>query len=429
VSLSSASGCISSQKQDKEQCSYRTRLRITQKIVLFGVKSINIVNKYIFRELIFPFLNSLFFLTFVFLMTRIPEIANMVMNYNVQISSILIMIVFTLPRFLEFTIPMSVTISILLTIMRMSGENEILALKAAGLSLYKLLPPVLVFCFLGMILTLWMTLVALPWANLSIRLKNIELARSGIDMVLQERQFNSQIDNLMIYVSHADINNHTLKDILIEDRRTKGVVSISAAPSGKLIHKKNSLVYTLRLYNGIINQVNFEQGSVNNIQFENYDITIDLTAMGSDGDKITKQFDEITLIELIRRIRTGIKNKASLNEALMELNEKFSVPFACLSLGLLAFSLGTQSTSLKRSSGFSMGMIFFLLYYFLLAAGWSAGETGAYPPFIGMWMPNIVLGSAGIYLLIRNAKDKPVKMPQFVVNHASALKQRLLRSV
>jgi lipopolysaccharide export system permease protein len=393
------------------------------------VKSINIVNKYIFRELVFPFLNCLFFLTFVFLMTRIPEIANMVMNYNVQISSILIMIVFTLPRFLEFTIPMSVTISILLTIMRMSGENEILALKAAGVSLYKLLPPVLVFCLMGTILTLWMTLFALPWANLSIRLKKIEFAQSGIDMALQERQFNYQIDNLMIYVSHADIKTHTLKDILIEDRRTKGVVSISAAPSGELIHNKNKMVYTLRLYNGIINQVNFEQGSVNNIQFENYDITIDLTAMNRAGGKITKEFDEINPIELIRRIRTGIKDKTSLNEALMELNEKFSVPFACLSLGLLAFSLGIQSTSLKRSSGFSMGLLFFLLYYFLLAAGWSAGETGAYPPFLGMWMPNMVLGSAGIYLLIRNAKDKPVRMPQFVVNHASALKRRLLRSV
>ncbi|MDA3790411.1 MAG: LPS export ABC transporter permease LptF [Desulfobacula sp.] len=393
------------------------------------MKSINIVNKYIFRELVFPFLNCLFFLTFVFLMTRIPEIANMVMNYNVQISSILIMIVFTLPRFLEFTIPMSVTISILLTIMRMSGENEILALKAAGVSLYKLLPPVLVFCLMGTILTLWMTLFALPWANLSIRLKKIEFAQSGIDMALQERQFNYQIDNLMIYVSHADIKTHTLKDILIEDRRTKGVVSISAAPSGELIHNKNKMVYTLRLYNGIINQVNFEQGSVNNIQFENYDITIDLTAMNRAGGKITKEFDEINPIELIRRIRTGIKDKTSLNEALMELNEKFSVPFACLSLGLLAFSLGIQSTSLKRSSGFSMGLLFFLLYYFLLAAGWSAGETGAYPPFLGMWMPNMVLGSAGIYLLIRNAKDKPVRMPQFVVNHASALKRRLLRSV
>ncbi|WP_457554160.1 LPS export ABC transporter permease LptF [Desulfobacula sp.] len=393
------------------------------------MESINIVNKYIFRELIFPFLNCLFFLTFVFLMTRIPEIANMVMNYNIHISSILIMITFTLPRFLEFTIPMSVTISILLTIMRMSGENEILALKAAGVSLYKLLPPVMVFCFIGMILTLWMTLFALPWANLSIRLKNIEFAQSGIDMALQERQFNSQIDNLMIYVSHTDIKTHTLKDILIEDRRTKGAVSISAAPSGKLIHNKESMVYTLRLYNGIINHVNFEQDSVDNIQFKNYDITIDLTEMNRAAGKITKDFDEISLIELTRRIRTGIKDKIALNEALMELNEKFSIPFACLSLGLLAFSLGIQSASLKRSSGFSMGMLFFLLYYFLLAAGWSAGKSGAYPPFLGMWMPNIVLGSAGIYLLIRNAKDKPVRMPQFVVNHASALKQRLLRRV
>jgi lipopolysaccharide export system permease protein len=398
-------------------------------MVWFGVKSINIVNKYIFMELVFPFLNCLFFLTFVFLMTRIPEIANMVMNYNIHISSVLIMIVFTLPRFLEFTIPMSVTISILLTIMRMSGENEILALKAAGVSLYKLLPPVLGFCSMGIVLTLWMTLFALPWANLSLRQQRIEFARSSIDMALQERQFNSQIDNLMIYVSHVDIKTHTLKDVVIEDRRTKGVVSISAAPSGKLIHTEDSLLYTMRLYDGIINQVNFEHAWVNNIKFKNYDITIDLAAMNRAAGEISKQFDEISLIELIRRISTGIKDKAHLNEALMELHEKFSIPFACLSLGLLAFSLGIQSSSLKRSSGFGLGVLFFLLYYFLLAAGWSAGESGTYPPFLGMWMPNIVPGSAGIYLLIRNAKDKPVRLPGFVVNYASALKLFFLKRV
>ncbi len=103
------------------------------------MKSFNMINRYIFKELLSPFVISLFFLTFVFLMTRIPEITNIVVNYNADISAIALMIIYTLPRFLEFTIPMSIMISILLTIMRMSQENEIVALKGAGVSLYKLL--------------------------------------------------------------------------------------------------------------------------------------------------------------------------------------------------------------------------------------------------------------------------------------------------
>ncbi|MCG8686181.1 MAG: LPS export ABC transporter permease LptF [Desulfobacterales bacterium] len=383
------------------------------------------IHTYIFLELVPPFVISLFFLTFVFLMTRIPEITNMVVNYNSNVTDILMMIGFTLPRFMEFTIPMSAMISILLTFMRMAGENEIVALKGAGTSLYKLLPPVLLFCIVTMVLTMWITVYGVSWGKLSLKKKSLELARSSIDAALQERQFNSQLDRIMIYVSHVDMKTRDLTDVFIEDRRTKGMVSISVAPTGKLIRQGKNEVYTIRLYDGMINQVSSDDNSVTNINFGHYDINIDLAAMQKGGSKkLRKDLDEMSLHELVQRIRTGIKDPARLSEAKMVLHEKFSIPFACLSLGLLAFPLGIQSMSLRKSSGFGMGIAFFLLYYFLLAAGWSAGETGHYPPYIGMWLPNVVMGGAGIFLLVRNAKEKPVRLPKGMRRLLAAIKAR-----
>lgn len=327
----------------------------------------------------------------------------MVVNYNADISAVVIMVVYTLPRFLEFTIPMSVMISILLTFMRMSQENEIVALKGAGVSLYKLLPPVLTFCFLGIFLTMSITVFGVSWGALSFKKKTVEIARSSIDAALQERQFNSELEGVMIYVSHVDMKTKTLKDVFIEDRRTKGVISISIAPSGKLIRLDDEQVYTIRLYAGMINQVGIDDNSVNSIRFGEYDINLDLNAMNKTDNKISKELDERSLVDLIQFIRSGIKDKAHLSAALMELHEKFSIPFACLSLGLLAFPLGVQSASLRRSSGFSLGISFFLLYYFLLAVGWSAGETGDYPPVLGMWLPNFIMGGIGIFFLVRTA--------------------------
>ena len=233
----------------------------------------------------------------------------------------------------------------------------------------------------------------------------------------------------MIYVSHVDMKTKTLKDVFIEDRRTKGVVSISIAPSGKLMRLDEGQVYTIRLYNGVINQVDIDEGSVSNIQFGNYDINIDLNSMNKGNGKISKELDERSLMDLVRFIRSGIKNETHLNAALMELYEKFSIPFACLSLGILAFPLGVQSNSLRRSSGFSLGIFFFLFYYFLLAAGWSAGETGDFPPVLGMWLPNVIMGGAGIYFLIRNAKEKPVQLPEFIKKAASAVRKRMIRKI
>ncbi len=388
-----------------------------------------IINRYIFRELLSPFAGSLFFLTFVFLMTRIPEITNMVVNYNAGILSVGLLVVYTLPRFLEFTVPMSVMIAILLTFMRMTRENEIVALKGAGISLYRLLPVVLVFCLAGFLLTLWVTVFGVSWGKLSLKKKSIEMARTSIDAALQERQFNMELEDVMIYVSHVDMRTKALTDVFIEDRRTKGMVSISIAPSGELIRLDDEQVYTIRLHNGVINQVDMEKQSVSNIQFGNYDINIDLNRMNKTKNHVSKALDERSLVELLGMVRSGLTDKIQLNSALMQLHERLSIPFACLALGVFAFPLGVQSTALRRSSGFGMGIFFFLVYYFLLAIGWSAGETGKYPPVLGMWLPNLVMGGVGVFFLVRNAGEKPVLLPGFIGKAGRAVQNLLKRNL
>lgn len=388
------------------------------------------INRYIFKEFFPPFGISLCFLTFVFLMTRIPEIMNLVVNYNAGLAAVVVMILYTLPRFLEFTIPISVMVAVLLTFMRMSVENEMTAMKGAGLSLYRLLPPVLIFCVLGTGLTLFITLFAVPWGKLSIKEKTLDLARSSMDLALEERQFNSRLEDIMIYVSHVDVKTRDMTDVFIEDRTVEGMTRISIAPEGRLIRSKDSNVYTIRLYNGMINQVDIEKKTVSNIRFGSYDINIDLAMLQQKGATgIQKDFDEYGIRELMGVIRTGATDEQKMSEARMVLHEKFSIPFACLFLGLLAFPLGVQSLLTGRSSGLGLGVCFLLIYYLFLAAGWSAGETGRFPPVIGMWIPNLLMGGAGIYLLKRNAQENPVKMPPQVTRALNRIKHHLLKLI
>ncbi len=371
-----------------------------------AMKHFGIINRYIFKGLFLPFIISLFFLTFVFLMTRIPDITNMVMNYDASLFSIGLLIIYSIPRFLEFTIPMSVMIAVLLWFIRMSGDNEIIALRSSGISLYKLLPPVMAFCMTGVILTLWVTIFGVAWGKLSFKIQSIEMAHAGINLALQERQFNLDVEDIMIYVNAIDMNTRKLTDIFIQDRRTKDLVSISTAPSGQLFSDTARMMYTLQLYDGSINQVNINAGSVNTIHFTTYDINIDLGTMIKKPGPAGKDLDEKSLKELFTMVQTENEflSEETLNSALMQIHEKFAVPFACLFLGFLAFPLGIQSVSRKTSAGFGLGILFFLLYYLLLAAGWSLSETGKYPPVLGMWLPNLFIGAAGIFLLKHHAK-------------------------
>ncbi|MDO9112085.1 MAG: LptF/LptG family permease, partial [Desulfatirhabdiaceae bacterium] len=96
---------------------------------------------------------------------------------------------------------------------------------------------------------------------------------------------------------------------------------------------------------------------------------------------------------------------------LMEFHKKFSLPFACIALGLLAVPLGIQSRSSRRYFGISLGIFFFLIYYMLLSAGWVFGEAGIYPPLLGMWFPNLVTAVAGILMLYRANLEKPAPFP------------------
>ncbi|SLM32835.1 Predicted permease family protein [Desulfamplus magnetovallimortis] len=375
------------------------------------MKISTILNRYIFRELLSPFFTSLIFLTFVFLMTRIPDITNMVVNYHAGIPAVFLLILYSLPRFMEFTIPMSVMISVLLTMMRMASDNEIIAVKGAGISLYRLVPPVMLFSVLGTILTLWIALWGVPWGKFSFTTKGAELARSTVQFALKERQFNTMFDGIMIYVTSVNVKNYQMSDIFIQESQNSDNHNITIASEGMLISNEQKNIYTLHLVDGIVNQVNIKNGSVNTMSFETYDINFDMNARLRDIQYQKKDYNEMYPDELFEFIRKGEGGKKELLSARMELHEKFSIPFACIALGFLSIPVGVSSASSRRSSGFGMGLSLFLFYYLLLAAGWSACETGYSPPFIGMWISDLVILVIAIFLFSRVAAEKTLPFP------------------
>jgi lipopolysaccharide export system permease protein len=123
----------------------------------------------------------------------------------------------------------------------------------------------------------------------------------------------------------------------------------------------------------------------------------------------------MSVAELQRFIRGSQKKDARYYAALIELHERFSIPFACFALGLLAVPLGLQPMAGRRAFGLVLGLLFFTLYYLMLIVGWSFGESGVYPPALGMWMPNLVLGGVGLILLVKTARERPVRIDSLII--------------
>jgi lipopolysaccharide export system permease protein len=375
------------------------------------IKLNTITHRYIFRELVPPFGISILFLTFVFLMTKILEITNLIVNYRLGLWDVVRMLAFSMPFFLQFVLPMSVMMAVLLTFLRMSSDNEVLALKSGGVSLYGMLPPVMGFSLLAGLMTAVTALYGLPAGRMAMKQLVFRVASTSIDIGLKPRTFNDWFDGVTIYINGIDPKTRALIDVFIDDQRAKDVVSTVVAPKGELISDPDRHTFRLRLYNGTINQVDAEHRTAYTIRFDSYDLSLDARKTMEAAQNIApEKAEEMTFGQLSRYLNTATTKNKRYYKILLEFHKKFSMPFACVAMGLLAMPLGIHSKSAKRSYGVSLGLMFFLIYYMLLSAGWVFGEDGLYPPLIGMWVPNLVMGGIGWLLLIRAARERPVAL-------------------
>jgi lipopolysaccharide export system permease protein len=343
-------------------------------------------------------------------MTQMVEITNWIVNYNLDVLDVLTIIFFTLPWFLMFIIPMSTMLAILLTFLRLSGDNEIVALKSCGISIYRLLPPVLLFAAFGCLLTGFITLYAVPQSRAYMQEMALRLAASNVDIGLKERTFNNAFTKVMLYVSKIDTQNKKLIDIFIEDKRQADVVNTVVAPEGKLFSEPEKFTFHLVLYNGTIHQTNLRERSASSIEFDTYKLSLDLSKEMDDLEGREKHREEMSIAELRQYVKESPEKDEDYYKARIVLQRRFAIPVACLTMGLLAFPLGIQSKTSKRSFGLILCLFFFLLYYLLLTAGYAFGEDGTLAPEIGMWLPNCTILSLGMFFLIQTGRERSLKI-------------------
>jgi len=109
----------------------------------------------------------------------------------------------------------------------------------------------------------------------------------------------------------------------------------------------------------------------------------------------------------------------------VEVQRKFSIPFACLVFAALGVPLGIQPSRSVHSRGFSMSLVLIFVYYLLLTFGQNLGERGSLPTAVAVWLPNTVLSIVAIYLLARAAREDGSRRPALWDRLSAALRQRI----
>lgn len=368
-----------------------------------------IVHRYILQEISVPLFMILCVLTFVLLMGRILQLMDLMINKGVAVADIGKLILYLMPSFLTITIPVSLLISILIALGRLSRDNEIIVLKSSGLSLYQLLPPIVFVSLCAFIITAVTGFFLVPYGNFATKNLLFGMARQKASIGVKERVFNGDFAGLVLYAEELPSQGDFMRGVFISDNRTLKEPATIIARRGYFVSDPDSMVVTLRLQDGSMHTVDGDAGTYKKVDFTSYDINLDLSAsIGGGSGEITKDSKEMSLTELISQSRAPGLKETALKEIIIELHKKFTLPFACIVFGIIGIPLGISKHRSGKSRGFVIGLMVIMIYYVLQIGGEALGETGMLPPAAGAWISNILVGAVGVYLLITAAKEKPL---------------------
>ncbi|MDO8785755.1 MAG: LPS export ABC transporter permease LptF [Syntrophales bacterium] len=368
-----------------------------------------IINRYILREISLPFFMILFVLTFVLLMGKILQLMDLMVNKGVSLLDIAKIIFFLMPSFLIFAIPISLLISILIALGRLSGDNEITSMKASGISLYQLLYPIALASLIAFLMTAVTSLFLVPHTNYATKDLLFNIARQKVSVGIKEKIFHDDFKGLLIYVDKMPARGNLMEGVMISDNRISREPATIIARRAYLISDPKSLTVTLRLEDGSTHMVDKNMKNYQKMDFSFYELNLDMeSSISGVKSAKTKDIVDMTFGEMVEQMKSPSLEEKIFRELAIELNKKFSIPVSCIVFGILGIPLGIRAHRSVRSRGFSLGLLVVLLYYLLQLGGDALVETGRLSPLVGTWAPNVVFGTVGIYLLIMTAKEKPV---------------------
>jgi LPS export ABC transporter permease LptG/LPS export ABC transporter permease LptF len=372
---------------------------------------LKILDRYLVREILPPLLLALAGLTFVLMLPPILANAEQLIAKGVGWSIILRALLTLTPQALSVTIPMALLYGILFGLGRLSADREFVALQACGVSIFRMMRPIALLAVLATAATAYETIVALPDANQTFREITFNAVAAGAETDIKPRVFYTNFPNKVLYVRDVE-PGRGWRDVFLADATQADRTTVYVARQGRLSIDRAQRKVELVLENGTVHTTYLKEP-------EAYDgATFERTVLNMDADtvfprtQIIKGDNEKTIAELRKTAAENVKNGGINYSQLYTIQQKFSLPAACFVLALIGLALGASSRKDGKLASFAFGTGVVFAYYVLLYSSRAAALGGRLPPSIAPWLVNMILGGAGVFLLIWRARsaDQPIRI-------------------
>ena len=391
-----------------------------------------ILDRYVIREIIPPFLIALLVFTFILIIPFIIELAEQMIAKGVPWATLLQLMGTLLPGVAALTIPMALLIGILVAMGRLSADREVVVMMACGVSPYRLLQPVL---FLGVIcwgVASWVMLEAMPNANQTFREISNQIVMDRAEGEVRPRVFFEDFPNLVLYVNEVPIGGTGWNDVLAADSRDPAQQVIFLAKRGRMVIDRNARTIQMVLEDGTRHRTDLNNPNNYEVaRFQSTILTLDPESVfprrgPARGDR------ELSIEELSAKAEEMRAQGLSPHNQVMEIHKKFSIPVACFVFALLGLALGASSRKDGKLAAFVLGIGVIFAYYVVMYGGEALAKGHWMPAWLAMWLPNFLLGFVGVVLLASRSRSagSPIRLslPRWLSRRAPAANAALPRT-
>jgi len=383
-----------------------------------------VLDRLVIREVLPPSLMGFFVYTFLLVMRGLFSLMEQVFVRGVAGADALRILGASLPHVMVLTIPMAFLFGVLIAMGRLTADNEIIALQAAGIPARRLLRPVL---FLGLLLfgvNAWIYLDVLPRSNREMRQLKTDVFTTAKNLGrIEPRVFYEEFPNLLLYVDDVDPDTSVWRNVFVYDSsgtdeerlilaRRGRVISVSGSSrSGAQTASNGASDPWLLLEDVVTHHIDRRKPETyRTTDTQEQRIRPRLTGQGTT--RVDVGVRERSTPELLTFLQGGDlagsrdaadpERRPTLEiQAALELHQRLAIPAASLVFGLLAVPLGIGSRAGGRGRGFVLSLGVVLLYYILLNNGEIQALEGRIPAWSGIWLPNLVLTVVALVLMRR----------------------------
>jgi len=357
--------------------------------------------RYIVKELLVPFVMGVAVFTFILIMFQILRFTEFLVVQGVDYMVVLKLFYYLIVAFLPVTIPVSFLFSVLLTFSRFAGDNEIIAFKASGISVYQLMIPVFFVSLIASMMTFYVSFIGGPWGNRNFENTLHKIGTSRATIQLKEGFFNEDLfKDFVIYTGSIDEESNVMEKVFIYDDRDKENPVAINAKSARLeidaVTKKTELF----LQQGYIIFIKNTGLKYRRANFNEYRV---LLYEGSNIRDRVPNLPSMSYNEL-NRTRIDMVNKKDYefyNKVLVEIHRRFAIPFACLVFGFLGIIFGNTSNRTLQTGAGVLSFAVMVLYWLVYITSTSLGSRGTIDPVLSAWLANILFIIFGFYIFVK----------------------------